>query len=160
MTSDKYILSIVKNGFSLNLNNNELSRKSFEYPKTCAESKILGTEIQELLLKEIVIKTDIKIDDYFSNLFTRKKRNATYRTILKHFKREPIKNAIHMIKPDMFLASLGIKDTYYSVPVCNVYRKFLEFMDKGETLQSNAMRNGYNYITMWLLNKILNPVTV
>ena len=31
-------------------------------------------------------------------------------------------------------------------------------MDKGETLQSNAMRNGYND-TMWLLNKMLNPLT-
>ena len=110
------------------------------------------------MLKEILIKTDIKIKNYFSDLFTRKKSNATYRTILKHFKREPIKHAIHMIKPDMLLASLDIKDTYYSVPACNVYRKILKFMDKGETLQSNAMRNGYKD-TMWLLNKMLNPLT-
>ena len=38
MTSDKYILDIVKNGLSLTLNNIEPSRK-LEYPKTSAESK-------------------------------------------------------------------------------------------------------------------------
>ena len=47
MTLDKYILElyIVKSDFSLTPNNTEPSRKSFEYPKTCAESKILDTEI-------------------------------------------------------------------------------------------------------------------
>ena len=72
MTSDKYILDIVKNGLSLTLNNIEASRKPFEYPKTCSESKILDTKIQKLL-KKVAIETEIKTGDYFSNLFTRKK---------------------------------------------------------------------------------------
>ena len=63
MTSDKYILDIVKNGLSLTLSNIEASRKP----------KILETKIQKLL-KKVVIETEIKTGDYFSNLFTRKKR--------------------------------------------------------------------------------------
>ena len=75
MTLDKYILEldIVKSDFSLTPNNIEPSRKTFKYPKTCAESKILDTEISKLLERKIVIKTEIKSGDYFSNLFTRKR---------------------------------------------------------------------------------------
>ena len=90
------MLDTVKDGFSLNLDNVEPSRKPFEYPKTCEESKILNTEIQKFLQKEVV---------YFSNLFPRKKKDGTHRTILnlkslneecftKHFKLESVKHPI------------------------------------------------------------------
>ena len=46
MTSDNYIFDIVQNGLSLTLKNIEPSRKTFEYLKTCAESKMLDREIQ------------------------------------------------------------------------------------------------------------------
>lgn len=74
MTLEKYILDIVKNDLSLNLDNIEPRRKLFEYPKTFVQSKILDTELQNLFQKEVVIKTDTKTCDYLSNLFTKKAR--------------------------------------------------------------------------------------
>ena len=110
MTSNKYIL---QNGFSINLNHIEPSRQLFEYPKTCTASKILDTEIQKLLQKEVVIKTDIQTGDYFSKLFARKKKNGTYRTSLnlkslyeecftEYSKMESIKYAIPMTEQNKF----------------------------------------------------------
>ena len=40
-----------------------------------------------------------------------------------------IKHAIHMIRPGIFLVSLGIKILYF-VRACEVHRKFLQFMQK------------------------------
>ena len=34
-----------------------------------------------------------------------------------HFKMESIKQVMHMIKPNMYLASLDIKDTFYTAPI-------------------------------------------
>ena len=49
---------------SLNLNDIEPSRKSFEHPKTCAV-KILGKEIEKFLQKDVLTKAEIKTCSYF-----------------------------------------------------------------------------------------------
>lgn len=124
--NDKYIIETVKDGFSLNLDNVEPSRKPFEYPKNCLVSKILNTEIQKFRQKEVV---------YFSNLFPRKKKDGTYQAyqilnlkslnkecFTEHFKMKFIKDVILMIKQDMLLTShLDIKNTSFSVPVCKIH---------------------------------------
>ena len=78
------------------------------------------------------------------------------RMYLKHFKMEPIKHAINVIKLCMFLASLAIRGAFYLVPVCKVSRKFLKFMHKGEASQFDAIPDGYND-AMRLCNKNLKP---
>ena len=124
--NDKYIIETVKDGFSLNLDNVEPSRKPFEYPKNCLVSKILNTEIQKFRQKEVV---------YFSNLFPRKKKDGPYQAyqilnlkslnkecFTEHFKMKFIKDVILMIKQDMLLTShLDIKNTSFSVPVCKIH---------------------------------------
>ena len=65
--------------------------------------------------------------------------NGAYRTILnlkkfneycttEHFKMESIKNVINMLKPGMFLASIDIKDAFFSVSISgakeNIYDSF------------------------------------
>ena len=82
MTLDKYILDILKNGLPLTLNNIKLLRKIFKYPETCSDSKIFDTEIENLLQKTFVMKTDTKTGEYFSNLCTRKNKDGTFRTIV------------------------------------------------------------------------------
>ena len=74
MTSEKYILDIVKNDLSLDLDNIEPSRKPSEYPKTFGESETLDTKLAKLLQKEFVMKTDIKTCNCFSSLFTKNTR--------------------------------------------------------------------------------------
>lgn len=91
--------------------------------------------------------------DYFSNLFTREKKDGTMRTILNlkylneecdthHFKMETLKQALHMIQPNSYLASIDIKDAFYSVPIHPDHRKYLKFMWFDISLQFDVMPNG------------------
>ena len=111
--------------------------------------------------KEVKSPTKIQPDDYFSSLFTRQKKDGSYRTILnlkylneesytQHFKMESIRQAIYTIKPGMLLASLDIKDAFYFIPVHRTYQKFLKCLLKGKALQFNAM-------PMRVFNKVLKP---
>ena len=62
-----------------------------------------------------------------------------------------------MIKQDMLLTShLDIKKTSFSVPVCKIHWKFLNFINNEEALQFIAMAITYKN-TMWLFNQILKP---
>ena len=56
----------------------------------------------------------------------------------------------------MFLASLDIKDAFYSIPVHKTHQKFLKFLLKGKARQFNAMPNWY-VDAMWVFNKVLKP---
>ena len=111
ITSGKYVLCIVENGLLLSFYKDQPSKTPFEFPK--AETEILETEEEKLLKKGVISPTKIQPDGYFSNLFTRKKKDGSYRPILnlkylneecytQHFKMESIRHAIYMIKPGMF----------------------------------------------------------
>ena len=143
ITSDKYILSIVQNGLLLSFDKDQPSKAPFEFPRTKAETDVRETEVEKLLKKGVIAPTKIQPDDYFSNLFTRQKKNVSYRTILnlkylneecytQHFKMESIRYAIYMINSGMFLASLDIKDAFHSILVHKIHQKFLKFLLKGK----------------------------
>ena len=106
--------------------------------------------------------------EYFSNLFTTPKKYGTYRTILNlkslnkecgtaHFKMESLKQALHMVRPGAFLASIDIKDAFYSVPIHTAHKKYLKFMWTGDILQFRAMPNGY-CDAMRVFTKLLKPI--
>ena len=107
-------------GLLLSFDKDQPSKAPFEFPKTKAETNVLETEVEKLLKKGMISPTKIQLDDYFSNLFTRQKKDGSYRNILNfkylneecythHFKMESITHAIYVIKPGMFLASLDTK---------------------------------------------------
>ena len=52
---------------------------------------------------------------------------------------ESRKHAVYMMKPEMFFASLDIKDAFYSVPVYHKHQMFPKFLVKGKPLQLNDM---------------------
>ena len=60
-----------------------------------------------------------------------------------HFKMESLKQAIHMVKPNSFLASIDIKDAFYSVPIHDSHKRYLKFMWESRPYQYNVMPNGY-----------------
>ena len=67
---------------------------------------------------------------------------------------ESIRHAIYMVEPGMFLASLDIKDAFYSISVHKTHQKFLEFLLKRKALQLNATPNGC-VDTMRVFNKVI-----
>ena len=70
---------------------------------------------------------------------------------------ESIKNVINMLKPGMFLASIDIKDAFYSVLIFPGHRKYLRFIWKEKIYQFLAMPNCY-IDAMRISNKLLKPV--
>lgn len=57
----------------------------------------------------------------------------------QHLRMESRKHAVYMMKPEMFFASLDIKDAFYSVPVYHKHQTFPKFLVKGKPLQLNDM---------------------
>ena len=167
-TSDKYILDIVENGLKLNFTADAPSKVPFEYKRSQNETRVIDEEVFKLLSKEVISASCVNNGDYFSNLFTRLKKDGSYRTILNlkflneecethHFKMESLKHAIHMIRPGAYLASIDIKDAFYSVPIHPSHKKYLKFMWKGQPYQFEAMPNGY-LDAMRVFAKLLKPV--
>ena len=45
---------------------------------------------------------------------------------------DTLESAIHLVTPNCFMASVDLKDAYYSVPIYKYHRKFLKFEWKGK----------------------------
>ena len=99
---------------------------------------IIKSEIQKLKSKKVIVNADKKKRDYITGSFTRSKRDDSHRIILdlknfnkficyRHFNMESIQNILNVIKKDAFMASIDLKDPFYSVPVAAHHQKYLEF---------------------------------
>ena len=73
----------------------------------------------------------------------------------RHFKIESLQNDFLMVKPEAWMASVDLKDAYYSVPIPEEYQKYLKFL-REYPLKFAAMPNGYGP-AMRALTKLLRP---
>jgi len=128
---------------------------------------IVSGEIQKLLNKGVITVSTASQGDFFSTVFVRPKKDGSFRTILNlkylneecetyHFKIESIKQVIHMITPGCYLASLDIKDAFYSIPIHREHKRYLKFTWQGTFYQFEVMPNGY-IDAMRIFTKILKP---
>ena len=62
-----------------------------------------------------------------------------------------------MMKPGCFMASLDIRDEYYTVPIHSTYQKYLKFSFNGQLFQFTCMPNGLACAPR-LFTKLLKPV--
>ena len=165
--SDTFILNIVQQGLKLSFTGDILTDGPFEYQRSQLEQSIIDHEVRKLIRKKVIGTTYVQGGDFSSNLFIRSKKDGSYRTILNltklnqdcettHFKMESIKQVIHMIKPNMHLASLDIKDAFYTAPIYEPHRKYLKFMWLNKVYQFTVIPNGY-VDAMRVFNKILKP---
>ena len=143
------------------------SKRPFEHPWTKTENYILQVDEFKLLQKNLIWPFHIFYPTwwYFLNLFTRKKKDNSYMTILnlkllnkewytQNFQIESMRHVIHMIKPGIFLISLDIKNPSYSVPIHKEHRRLLKLLVKGKELQFNAIVNTYKDVKCFF-SKIL-----
>ena len=75
----------------------------------------------------------------------------------QHFKMESLKQLVAMMKPSCFMASLDIRDAYYSVPIHKSHQKYLKFEFNGQLFQFTCMPNGLACAPR-LFTKLLKPV--
>ena len=132
------------------------------------EENIITAEILKLCNKGVLEETTHCIGEFISPIFTRRKKDGTYRLILNlkefnenveyhHFKMESIQSVIKLVKPNCFMASIDLTDAYYSVPIAPEHRKYIRFLWKGKLFQYTCFPNGLACCPR-LFTKLLKPV--
>ena len=119
------------------------------------EHEFIRQEIEAMLQKGVIEKTDHTDGEFISNIFLReKKQKGKFRMILNlrelnekfveyhHFKMDTLESVLHLIHKDSYLASLDFSDAYYSLAIDPAYRKYLRFKFEGQLYQFNVLPNG------------------
>jgi hypothetical protein len=120
---------------------------------TEAQTKLVDHEIEKLLNKGVFVSCTREEGDFVSPIFTRPKKDGTLRMILNlkslnkfityyHFKMETIRSAIRSMTPGCYMASIDLKDAYYSVPIHADYHKYLKFQWQGQIYKFVCFPNG------------------
>ena len=119
-----------------------------------SELSIIDGEIVKLLSKGVIEKCSHLEGEFISPIFFRLKKNKIdYRMILnlkdlnkfvvyKHFKMESLNSVLELTTPGCFMASIDIKDAYYSVLIAIKHQKFLRFVWRDNLYQYVCLPNG------------------
>lgn len=171
ITSDPHVLNAVS-GYRLEFSKEmgAPSRTKPPYLFRCdkAEEADIDLEISKLHDKGVIEPCQMETGEFVSNIFTRPKKDGGTRVILdlsdlnkylqyQHFKMENIHTAIELISENSFLASVDLRDAYYTVPVHPTHRKFLKFSWKNQLWQFKVLPNGLSTAPR-LFTKLLKPV--
>ena len=93
-------------------------------------------------------------DAFVSSVFTRPKQDGTHRMILnlknlnkfvtyKHCKLESLQDVLEMVTPGVWMASVDLKDAYYTIPIHKDFRKFLILIWGDSYYEYTCLPNGY-----------------
>lgn len=143
-----------------------LQTRSVHYPAD--RCVILDAEVEKLYNKKVIEKVDNCSEGFFSTIFTRPKKDGSYRLILNlknlnqcvdtwHFKMETVKTATSLITPNCWFASIDLKDAYYSVSIADSDRKYLKFVWKHSVYQFTCLPNGLASAPR-IFTKLLKPL--
>ena len=171
MTHDQFILNSIS-GMKLEFKEGKFPPTSTRNPHSFRRNSIdnarVHEEIRNLQTKNVIEQCSHVEGEFISNVFPRPKKNGGIRLILdlselnkylvyRHFKMDNIHKVLELISPNNFLASVDLRDAYYSVPVHDGDRKFLRFTFSDQCWQFKAMPNGLSSAPR-LFTKILKPV--
>ena len=132
------------------------------------EHAIVEKEIHTLLEKGVIQGSLHEPGEFISPIFLRPKSDGSYRMILNlkkfnefveyhHFKMDTLDTVIKMMKPGCFMASVDLRDAYYTVPVHPEHRKYLKFLFNGTLYQYTCLPNGLSSAPR-IFTKLLKPV--
>ena len=168
ITSDKAILSDVM-GISLEFEEEPSTVAS--YPvivRSETEMAVLHTEIQQLMNKGVLELADWDDSQVLSSIFLLPKPDGSFRTIFnmsrlntvikyRHFKMDTLETAQSLLRPHWWMATVDLKDAYFTVPVLKQFRKYLRFAIGNEVYQFKAMPMGLSSAPR-IFTKILKPI--
>ena len=101
------------------------------------------------------------------SIFTREKRDGSYRLILnlkqlnkhieyEHFKMESLQSVLNTIRPNCWMTSVDLKDAFYPVSIYPDHQKFLKFKWQGHCYAFRGMPKGFSEV-MRVFTKLLKP---
>lgn len=132
------------------------------------ESIAVDAVIQKLIDKGVVRQTTHCSGEFISNVFLRPKPSGEFRLILdltrlnkhveyQHFKMFSLKTACDLVLPLAFMASIDLRDAYYTVPVDENFCKFLRFEWNNQLFEFVCMPNGLAPAPR-IFTRLLKPV--
>ena len=128
----------------------------------------MENQIRDFLERGIIKVSNHEEEEFISNIFLREKKDGSFRMILNlkdlnqftpyhHFKMDNINSCVRLMKPMCYMASIDLKDAYFSLPVHHDYQKYLKFVWQGELYQFTCMPQGLACAPR-LFTKLLKPV--
>ena len=169
VTTDPTILQFVS-GVKIEFQNNSLPTQQHKRPSVfnTKQHAIVKAEIDKLLTKGVIIPAGQETGEFISTIFLTPKKVGTHRTILNlkefnefvayhNFKMDTLEAAISMMKPGCFMASVDLKDAYYTVPIHPSHQKYLKFCFDGAFYQYTCLPNGLASAPR-IFTKLLKPV--
>ena len=151
-------MDIKEKGLKLDPIDTPKSNSKFSFPLSHEEELNVKKEVTLLKGKNIVAKANVTENITFvSGVFTRSKKDGSKRMILnlkklnkfvdyKHFKMESLQNVLELIRPGVYVASIDLKDAFYSVPIHKNHQAYLTFFLQ-EYLKFVCMPNRYGPAT-------------
>ena len=131
------------------------------------ECPIVRQEVHKLLEKCVITKVSPIPGQILSNVFLRPKKDGSHRLILNlkrfnesvchyHFKMDSLSTITRLVTQNCYMASVDMKDAYYSIPIRSSDRKFLRFIWEGDLYEFTCLPNGLSCAPR-IFTKILKP---
>ena len=146
ITADKQILEMVQGCPIEFISMPKQLSSAYPFSHNPVEREIISKEVDKLLIKGVIEETTHLEGEFISSIFVRKKKDNTYRMILnlkdlnyniekKHFKMDTFLSAVNLVKQNCYMASVDLRDAYYTIPISTKYRKYLIFEWQGKLYQ-------------------------
>ena len=152
ITSDKEILTSVR-GATIEFDTRPFNITRPQSTFSVEECAIIDNEVAKLLSKNIIETTDHDSYEVISPIFIRPKKDGGHRLIVNlkglnqfvtyhHFKMETLQSIVRLVEKNCYMASLDLKDAYYTVGVNPSHRKYLRFIWKNVLYQFTCLPKG------------------
>ena len=167
LTSDKWILSHVM-GFTIEFKSQPRQFfQPFPLRLSAEDQRALHTALISFVDQGIVERCQPVQDMFLSTVFPVMKKDGSARIILNlsklnecvdnhHFKMDTIREAIALMRPNCFFASIDFKHAYYSVLVAECDRKYLCFEWNGQLFRFRVLPQGLSSSPR-VFTKMLKP---
>ena len=133
------------------------------------ESAIVDSEIVKLLNKGVIVESPHSQGEFVTSIFLRLKKNGVdcwmilnlkelnKFIVYQHFKMDSLKTVKDLMTQGCFMASVDIKDAYYTVPIATEHQKYLKLMWRDKLYQYTCLPNGLASAPR-IFTKLLKPV--
>ena len=169
ITSDPEVLQNIKGAKIPFITEPKMDKIPINPNFTSEKEKAIDSEIEKLLKKGVIKECEHEEGEYISPIFVSPKKDGGYRLILNlknlnnyvqysHFKMETLNRILKLIKLNCYMASLDIKDAYYTIPVAEEFQKYLKFIWKGKLLKFCVLLNGLSPCPRWFTKLLKYPM--
>ena len=161
---DDWILKVV-NGYKI-----EVVDVPFQAcePKSLEKEANVDNCIERLLSIGAIEQVQDVAGQFVSPIFTVPKSDGSHRLILnlkkfnqfiieEHFKLEDIRTVSNLLRKNMFMATIDMKDAYHLISIHPESRKFLRFRYSGKLYQYNVLPFGLSVAPL-VFTKVMRPI--